>query len=448
MAMADLDTRVVTVEEVLDGHVTLEIESLDRIYLNLYVPTLQVSGQAATFLGRHSGNPIPSPAIMEQRGNRFRIAVRCFAETNDIPVVHFAKDERKIDTVRPLMEQAESAGRSRVVAVGVAQEYQRVFSATKGETGQGAVWFDFYKADRRVTCYYFYVWDQDFGPGFIKLCAYFPYPGKVWVNGHEWAKRQAARAGIEFAALSNGFADCADPAGLQEICDQLGPGQIHVFIERWLARLPLPLDGRDREAGYWWQASMRQIETSRTLVFDAPHRARAFFEALIADNLDLGRPSNVEILFKGNLAGSKSTRRPTATAPRSTAKPTAWSSMSSGNTHGSSSTSKTAAPCASRPSSTTHATWRYHAASNTSTNCRPRPDGQTSACYEPNAPARTPSWEAQPLRGSQPRRWKTADNGPRPCDSATRGSWPWPAPWQPSSTRSPAPSPTRAFAPW
>ena len=299
-------TRPVTVNEVLDGHVTLEIESLDRLYLNLYVPTLQVSGQAATFLGRHSGNPIPSPAIMERRGTRFRAAVRDFAEANAIPMLRFAKDERKIDAVRPLMEEAEAAGRDRVVAIGTVQEYQRVFTASKGENGHGAVWFNFYKADRRVTCYYFYVWDQDFGPGFIKLCAYFPYPGKVWVNGHEWAKRQAGRAGIEYTALSNGFADCSDPAALQEICDRLGPGHIQVFIERWLARLPLPLEGRDRAAGYWWQASMRQIETSRTLVFDAPHRARAFFEALIADNLDVGRPANVEILFKGNLAGRKS----------------------------------------------------------------------------------------------------------------------------------------------
>jgi hypothetical protein len=141
-----------------------------------------------------------------------------------------------------------------------------------------------YKTDRRVACHYFYAWDQDFGPGFIKLCAYYPYPGNVWVNGHEWAKRQAAEAGINFAALSNGFADCTDPTGLQAICDRLGPGTISVFIERWLARLPLPLDERDREAGCWWQTSMRQIETFRTLVFDTPHRARASFEALIADN--------------------------------------------------------------------------------------------------------------------------------------------------------------------
>jgi hypothetical protein len=305
MASAEVDVRPVTVNEVLDGHVALEIESLDRVYLNLYIPTLQVSGQAATFLGKYCGNPIPSPAVMEQRGTRFRAAVRDFAEANAIPVLRFAKDQRKIDAVRPLMEEAEAAGRGRVVAIGVAQEFQRVFAATKGENGHGAVWFDFYKADRRVTCYYFYIWDEDFGPGFIKLCAYFPYPGKVWVNGHEWAKRQATNAGIGFTALSNGFATCSDPAGLQEICDRLGPGQIHVFIERWLARIPLPLELRDRDAGYWWQASMRQIETSRTLVFDAAHRARAFFEALIADNLDLGRPSNVEIVFKGNLTGRK-----------------------------------------------------------------------------------------------------------------------------------------------
>ena len=43
---------------------------------------------------------------------------------------------------------------------------------------------------------------------------------------------------------------------------------------------------------------MRQVETSRTLVFDAPRRARGFFEALVADNLDTGRPEVIELIFK------------------------------------------------------------------------------------------------------------------------------------------------------
>jgi hypothetical protein len=156
-----------------------------------------------------------------------------------------------------------------------------------------------------VTCYYFYVWDEFWGPGFIKVCAYFPYPVKVWLNGHEYSKQAAARAGIGFTELSNGFAACDDPAGLQAICDRLGPAAIQAFFDRWAARIPLPLTPADRAAGYWWELSMRQVETSRTMVFDAPRQARAFFEALVADNLDLGRPEQVEILFKRSPQGRK-----------------------------------------------------------------------------------------------------------------------------------------------
>jgi hypothetical protein len=153
------------------------------------------------------------------------------------------------------------------------------------------------KADRRVGVYYFYLWDIDFGPAFIKICTYVPYPAKLWLHGHEWATQQAARAGIGFTELSNGFAATDDPVVLQAICDRLGPGTITVFVQRWLSRLPLPFDDQDRDAGYWWETSMRQIETSRTIVFDAPRHARGFFEALIADNLDLGRPHNIEIIL-------------------------------------------------------------------------------------------------------------------------------------------------------
>ena len=192
-----------------------------------------------------------------------------------------------------------------MAAVGVAQEFQNVFAASVREQSGGAPWFSFYKADRRVTCFYFYLWDEDFGPAFVKVGSYFPYPIKVWVNGHEWAKRQCAHAGIGFAELSNGFATCEDPAGLQAICDRLGPGEIQAFAERWLELLPLPLTVADQAAGYWWELSLRQVEISRTLVFDAPRRARAFVEALVADNLDLGRPDSVELIFTGKRPGGR-----------------------------------------------------------------------------------------------------------------------------------------------
>jgi hypothetical protein len=289
--------RVITVNDVLDGHVALDIECLDRVYLNAYVPILQTSSQVVAFLSGHLGFPFPSPALFRQMGDRFRKAVISFADANDIPWIRFEKDQAKLEVMQPHLARQAGTGRSGVAAIGVAQEFQRVWTASQGKTSTGTPRWSFFKADRRVTCYYFYLWDADFGPAFIKVCAYFPYPAKVWLNGHEWVKRQAEKAGIGFTALSNGFAACEDPAALQAICDRLGPGTIDVFVQRWLHRLPLPLEPKDHDAGYWWETSMRQVEISRTIVFDAPRHARGFFEALIADNLDIGRPHNVEIIF-------------------------------------------------------------------------------------------------------------------------------------------------------
>ena len=285
---------VVNVNDLLDDHVVLDLECLDRIYLNAYVPSLQVGAQVAMFMTRHLGLKIPSPAIMEKIGNRFRRDVEQFAAAKGIPMVRFAKGDRQIDVIRPYLDAAVGPG---VVAIGCAQEFQPVFTGTRRATSNGAPFFTFAKADRRVSVFYFYVVDAEFGAGFIKICTYFPYPAKVWINGHEWAKRQATKAGVSFTELANGFATCDQPERLQAICDQLNAARIEMFFERWMRRIPTPLSATDRAGGYWWELSMRQIEVSRTIVFDAPRRARGFFEAVVADNVDIGRPDEIKVIF-------------------------------------------------------------------------------------------------------------------------------------------------------
>lgn len=95
---------VVNINDVLDGHVGLEVDCVDRLYLNAYVPRLQVSGQVKWFLEEHLGNPIPSPAIIEKIGNRFRRDVKAFAAANQIPMLALKKpdrsrwDDRKLST--------------------------------------------------------------------------------------------------------------------------------------------------------------------------------------------------------------------------------------------------------------------------------------------------------------------------------------------------------------
>jgi len=130
---------VVTINDVLDGHVGLDVECLDRIYLNGYVPNLQVGGQVASFMTAHLGYEIPSPAIMDKIGTAFRGAVDRFAADNKIPVVRFGKDDRKIDRMRPYLARQAATGRAGVAAIGLAQEFAPVFLATKKGTGAGGV---------------------------------------------------------------------------------------------------------------------------------------------------------------------------------------------------------------------------------------------------------------------------------------------------------------------
>ena len=156
-----MTTSVVNINEVLEGHVSLKIDCVDRLLLNAYVPNLQVGGQVATFMTQHRGFPIPSVSIMEKMGNRFRQEVKAFAASKSIPVLALKKpdrtrwDDRKLDHVRPYLDQAEAEGRTGVVAIVQTQEFQWVFSGKNRSKVPGAVSFDFVKEERRVGVYYF-----------------------------------------------------------------------------------------------------------------------------------------------------------------------------------------------------------------------------------------------------------------------------------------------------
>lgn len=153
------------------------------------------------------------------------------------------------------------------------------------------------RATAVVNQFYFYGVDEDFGPFFFKFGTYFPYTAKCCVNVHHWAQRQAAKAGIGFTALDNGFASCDDPAALQAICDSFGPEHVAMFVDKWLARLPRPLTAADRAAGYDYDVSVLQAEFSLTQVLDRPAAGRVFFEEVIRDNLDAGRPEQISMVF-------------------------------------------------------------------------------------------------------------------------------------------------------
>ena len=223
-----------------------------------YLAQLQVGGQVIQFLS-HRGYPVPSPACLQQIGDAFRRRVASFAEANHIPVVTLKAADRNIEVMQPYLDRAAATGRSQVAAIGVAQEPSGYSIARQRPTDPGKCpQFSFDKKDRRVTVYYFYLWDARTSARRSSRSAPTSRSrSRSGSTGTSGPSGRPARPGSAFTELSNGFAACQDPAVLQEICDALQPGTIEVFFQRWLARLPLPLDAADQQAGYWWECSMR-----------------------------------------------------------------------------------------------------------------------------------------------------------------------------------------------
>jgi hypothetical protein len=287
---------VATISSLLADHVTLRVCSVDRLFLQGYVPRLQTQGQVIRFL-LDRGFPIPSPTLLGKMGRAYVEAINRFVADHEIPVVRFVKGDVKEEIAREHFKRAEQEGRFGVVMVGIAQEKTSVWRGWREGGSDGHPHFEYRRQSVFPNNYYFYIRDPDWGPSFIKTIAYAPFSVWLYLNGNEWAKRQAAEQGVAFTALDNGFAACEDESALAEICSSLQAADVRAFFERWQATLPSPFTVEDRRRGYGYQFAFRQLEISDTRVFDRPAAGRAWFERTLPDQLTLGRPDQVAIVF-------------------------------------------------------------------------------------------------------------------------------------------------------
>ena len=204
------DDRLATL---LRDHTTLTCRSIDRVFLQAYVPKLQTTGLVARFcLGR--GYRYPSSAALGKIGDRFVEDLERAAKETGIPVIHFKKGENKEAFARPYIEAAaREGGDGKVVLLGIAQEKASAWRSWKGKGPRigGDPSMEWGRQTAIINHYYFYLWDPEWGPAFWKTNAYAPYPVWLYLNGHEWAKRQLDKAGVGYVALDNGFRSCEDP---------------------------------------------------------------------------------------------------------------------------------------------------------------------------------------------------------------------------------------------
>jgi hypothetical protein len=288
-----------SVADVLDDHVVFEVESIDRMYLNVWQPRLAYGGGVQGFFVGHRGYHYASTALMDPMTKTFVADIHGFVAARGLELVSFAKGQRKDDLAQEFLARfGQDEG---VLFVGRAQEKAGVWHTQRRHnpaTGGSYAWL--VRSSAFINFFYFYCVDADFGPFFLKFSTYFPYTAKLCINGNEWAKRQAAKAGIGFTPLDNGFATIDDPADVervQHICDSLGPTHIDALLRKWLRILPHPFTDADETAGYRYELSILQAEFSLTQMLDRPVSGRIFFEQVLHDNLDIGRPDQVSLIF-------------------------------------------------------------------------------------------------------------------------------------------------------
>jgi hypothetical protein len=285
-----------SVADVLDDHVVFEVESIDRMYLNVWQPRLAYGGGVQGFFVGHRGYHYASTALMDPMTKTFVADIHGFVAARGLQLVGFAKGQRKDDLAQQFLGKfTQDEG---VLFVGRAQEKAGVWHTQRRynpATGGSYAWL--VRSTAFINFFYFYCVDADFGPFFLKFGTYFPYTAKLCINGNEWAKRQAAKARIRFTPLDNGFAACDDVPAVQRICDSLGPEHIDALLRKWLRILPNPFTDDDEASGYRYELSILQAEFSLTQMLDRPVSGRIFFEQVLHDNLDIGRPDQVSLVF-------------------------------------------------------------------------------------------------------------------------------------------------------
>ena len=297
-----------SVAELQRENVVLELECLDRMYLNAYVPKLTSEQGIAGYFRGFLGHRFASTKSAAGKSEGLVRAIMQFVRREKIALVRFEKGVRKDEIMKK--EWRKFRGREAVLFVGVAQEKARVPRTIRKRFGDGGSipWIDY--ASAMVNFYYFYCVEEDFGPFFIKFCSYFPYTSKLCLNGHEYLKRQLQKRGIGYDALDNGLLRCEQIERAQRIADGLSAGKIEAFFRKWLRKLPHPFTRKERLAGYRYELSVLQAEFSLTQVWDRALSGRGFFEEVIRENIDLGRPEQVQLIFARKL------RRKTVAAGR------------------------------------------------------------------------------------------------------------------------------------
>ena len=291
-----------SVTKLQEDHVEFELVCLDRLYLNLFIPILCSLGGVVTVIKYMLDYSAPLPCAFKEARDLFVLAVEQFAEENGLEIHRFTKNEQgqKEQIAKEHLEKYP--WKEGVFFIGKAQEKVKIpqGSWVPRKDNPEKKWFKLRWGYGMVNQYYFYFRDEDWGLGFIKFSSYAPFCGRFYINGHEYVKCQLEKKGIEYEPLDNGIGKCEDPKAAQRIANGITAIKLNKLVRKWIRIVPNPMDFLPKRRGdltLGYQVSMLQTEIACTQLWKKAADGLQFFEQVIRENIDLGRPDKVGVIF-------------------------------------------------------------------------------------------------------------------------------------------------------
>lgn len=270
----------------------------DRILLNGLIQPFQQPERVIGFFNTYRNLYPVSRKVLRDIADQFQGWVKNRSQKWDVPILD-APPGRRDEFVEPYFTRAKP---DEVVVILKAREPARIMIAI-GNPKDDRWHLQF--AQRWVVQYNFYVNDRHWGRMFVRLCPYFPFSARVYLNQHHWLANRMREEGIGFQQCTNAFLKCGNPTRLQELADSLTPRDLASCAEKWLSRfIPFFTDQERQHAGCRHRLFFSQVEYCDNLIF----RRRAVVDALGGRLLDanrtIGQPTKITMIF-----GRKITKR-------------------------------------------------------------------------------------------------------------------------------------------
>jgi hypothetical protein len=273
------------------NNIAFHYRCFDRILLNATIQPFQQPERVMGFFWTYRHLYPVSRQVLRDIATQSHNWAQYASRKWGAPILN-APEGRRDDFVAPYFRGAQP---DQIVAILKAREPARILvSIGKRATEQGHLEYKM----RWVDQYNFYIHDRAWGRMFVRICPYFPFPARVYLNQHYWLAQRLQERGIPFLQCANAFLRCRDPQQLQQLADSLQPRDITRCVQKWLTYLVPFFTARERRAaGVQHRLFFAQVEYCDNLIFKRRAALDHLGDRLLDANRTIGQPDSLSLIF-------------------------------------------------------------------------------------------------------------------------------------------------------